>query len=69
MTERHRPSLPGDEATQPDVASRQRTDLDVPGETVAGGPTGTEDFDAFGETEGGASRAEEPPEGGDTGRR
>ena len=30
-----------------DIASRPRTDLDIPGETVAGGPTGTEDFDAF----------------------
>ena len=41
----------------PDLASRPRTDLDIPGGTVAGGETGTEDFDAFGadvmETEGG----------------
>ncbi len=56
-----------DEATQEDVASRERSDLDIPGTTVAGGPTGTEDFDAFAETEAGASRAEEPPERGEAG--
>ncbi|MDQ3871202.1 MAG: hypothetical protein M3301_06270 [Chloroflexota bacterium] len=73
MRERDQASVPGDEPApgnaQQDVGSRERTDLDVPGETVAGGPTGTEDFDAFGATEAGASSAEQPPEGRDTGRR
>ena len=36
-----------DSDASPDVASRPRTDLDIPGATVAGGATGTEDFDAF----------------------
>ena len=35
-------------APDADVASRPRSDLDIPGGTVAGGPTGTEDFDEFG---------------------
>ncbi len=72
MREPDQPSVTRDEWTegdvQKDVASRDRTDLDVPGDTVAGGPTGTDDFDAFGDTEAGASRAEEPPEGAGTSR-
>ncbi len=50
-----------------DVADKPRTDLDIPGETVAGGPTGTEDFDTFGSTEAGASEREQPPEGNQQG--
>ncbi len=67
MREPNQPSPGEDEATQGDVASRERSDLDIPGTSVAGGPTGTEDFDTFGETEAGASRAEEPPERGEAG--